>query len=486
MEKGEEVSITSKPPIEGEAVLPESLRLHSTIPTQTAAKISKYTKIQPKNPVSRTGTIAFEILSGDNKFIDPSSAVLLIECSIKDGKGERIPLRDPPAPGAGEGVEGPYAERGKVLPVNGLGYAMFTNVKVHVNGQPVDSGSTLYAYRGDFETRLSYPLSMKEGVLNMLGFDEEEVAFDNVRDEDLKFEGVCVGTAMPDEIVHSALHRRLKRSKQSSTIFLLTPIHSEIFDQPKWLPPHTTLYVTLEQNKPAFTLLSKVERFTDDDFKIEIEKCEMMIRIVEVDSTVSQEIKNMSYTGNSMLYPFRRVKMEHHRIAAYMRDLSLTNILLGESELPRRIFFAFVNHIAANGSLQHDPFNYQDFDIDKVGLRVGGNERPYPCFEVNFSNGNKLLPLWALLDATGFYNSEKDSGLNAQSYKGRNCIFGFDLTSSQTPPGMCFESGSIDSLEIIAQVKTAKDHPIDVILYAEYDAEMEIQPNKKVIIHNNA
>ena len=87
---------SADPPIEGEAVLPESLRLHATIPTQTAAKFSKYHKIQPKNAVTRMGTKAFEISSGDNRFIDPSSAVLLIECSIRDQRGNVIPMLGPP------------------------------------------------------------------------------------------------------------------------------------------------------------------------------------------------------------------------------------------------------------------------------------------------------------------------------------------------------------------------------------------------------
>ena len=83
-------------------MLPKSLQLHATIPTQTAAKFSKYQKIQPKNAVTRTGTIAFEISSGDNRFIDPSSAVLLVDCSIRDQRGNVIPLLGPAPPDGGD------------------------------------------------------------------------------------------------------------------------------------------------------------------------------------------------------------------------------------------------------------------------------------------------------------------------------------------------------------------------------------------------
>ena len=87
-----------------------------------------------------------------------------------------------------------------------------------------------------------------------------------------------------------------------------------------------------------------------------------------MDSMVDKEIENVTFQGNSMLYPLRCVKMEQHRISTNMRDLSVTNILIGETELPRKIFVTFVRHDACNEDLRRDPFNYQHFGIDTIGL----------------------------------------------------------------------------------------------------------------------
>ena len=102
-----------KPPLIGEEVIPESLRLHSTIPTQTAAKMARFQKFQPKNAVSRTGAISFDIFNGDQKYMDVSSAVLHIECQIRDGKSEPIPLHGAVPEGGGDA---PFHPLGKVLP----------------------------------------------------------------------------------------------------------------------------------------------------------------------------------------------------------------------------------------------------------------------------------------------------------------------------------------------------------------------------------
>ena len=52
--------------------------------------------------------------------------------------------------------------------------------------------------------------------------------------------------------------------------------------------------------------------------------------------------------------------------------------------------------------------------------------------------------------------------------------------------GLCFESSESQNMEIEAHIREAKEFPIEMIVYAEYDAELEIQPGGKVVMHSNA
>ena len=206
MEEDEDETMPeADPPLVGEEVIPESLRLHSTIPTQTATKSSRYQKFQPKNAVSRTGVISFEVTTGDKKYLDPNSIVLHIECSIRDSRWDGIPRMT-------AGPPPQFTNLGKVIPVNGMGYTLFNNVKVSVNNVTVDSGSMLYPYRGDFETRLNHTLNVKEGSLELMGFDEEVVAFDELanNNDNFDWENISGGTTEPDAKSHAALLRRYK------------------------------------------------------------------------------------------------------------------------------------------------------------------------------------------------------------------------------------------------------------------------------------
>ena len=41
-------------------------------------------------------------------------------------------------------------------------------------------------------------------------------------------------------------------------------------------------------------------------------------------------------------------------------------------------------------------------------------------------------------------------------------------------------------MEIEAHIRAAKEFPTEMIVYAEYDAELEIQPRGKVVMNSNA
>ena len=60
------------------------------------------------------------------------------------------------------------------------------------------------------------------------------------------------------------------------------------------------------------------------------------------------------------------------------------------------------------------------------------------------------------------------------------------MTTSHAPPGMCFEPAEMQTIEKVAKLREAKDYALEMILYAEDDAELELQLNKNVVMHNNA
>ena len=126
-----------------------------------------------------------------------------------------------------------------------------------------------------------------------------------------------------------------------------------------------------------------------------------------------------------------------------------------------------MRHEAVNGNLALDPFNYRHFGMDRIGLRIVGVEQPFPIMEINFTTGKTMKPLMALLEAAGYMKGEQELRFHRCSYNGRNNIYGFDLTTSHAPPGMCFEPAEMQTIEVVAKLREAKDFALEMIMYAE-------------------
>ena len=222
-------------------VIVDCIDLHSTLPTQTALKGSRFIFHEPKSSIERKGGIHFKIVSSDNEFIDPHNTFIFIECRILSDKGEKLQVVD-----KDENV----VPHGCVIPINGLSYSFFKSIEVKINNKEVSFDGSMYAYRGDLETRLSYSIMAKENMLGICGFDEESTAFEETHQVELTWDDTSQWTAS------GAMKQRFLASKNSKMMYIVGRIHSEIFDQPKLLPPNTVLDIEFERHEPEFLLLS--------------------------------------------------------------------------------------------------------------------------------------------------------------------------------------------------------------------------------------
>ena len=286
--------------------------MHSTLPTQTAIKGGKFQIINVQNAIERKGLIFFRIVSGDNQFIDPFNTYVLITSSIKNPEGGNIPARATDA-------HNPVCN---MLPVNGLGTAWFKKIDVKLNGTTVSFDGNMYSHRADIDNRLSYPDTVRKGHLSMMGFDEEMEAFDKINNADVHWDD-----ADPAEHAYPAILRRHLKGKASKNMYTIARIHSEIFEQPKLLPPNTVL---------------------------------------DID-------------------PVCRVKMMYYSCGANVVDLSNFNLLTMEGNLlPHRIIVVIVREDAVHGNYNRDPFNYQHFNLAEFSLKVGSEQIPLPELKCNW------------------------------------------------------------------------------------------------------
>lgn len=454
--------------MEVEETCPAEMLLHESKPTQSQVIRVENRVALPKQSIENTGDIDFEINSGANELIDPNSIRLYLEVQVMVGAGRRNVSTNNRGGGVRVPVPGSH-----VIPVNQLGTALFKNVEVKWNNELVYTAYNNYAHRCDLEARLCTSQQDKRHILPLAGFYEETNAFEDYTDAELP-NGIAFNVVDEDEIpAHQGdvnFNERWFRTKDSKTWDLITPIYADIFMQDKYLTPNSTLNITLQRNDPKFCLLSRV---ADANFMVKIVKSELHYDIVVAeDSYIKEESFKTFNKDQPRLYPIKRTVVHKYGKGAHTRDLSEPSALM-EKIVPRRIFLALTHEDAYKGSYTHDPFNYRDFNAQHVGITINGSGAKLKSYKMNYPANLFVDPVNGLLKHTSTYDDAV--GINRGNFMDRNVIYSFDPNGlGSTAMTHAFIKEEIGTIGTDITLREDLPHNVSVIIFAEYDAEIQV------------
>ena len=480
-----------------------SIDYYHTLPTEASFEKSEYSIIQPKGTLEDTkSNICFRIVSDERNLIDTYNTYIYTECQIVYGDNKEITAKvkrrveektreiklgadgQPVKVAGGEAFQTvekivvTYPERDNqnddVVIVNGIGSAMFRNIIVKVNETLITQTDNLYAYKADLSNRLFYPIEVKRNSLSISGFyaNENEPIFDDMTREDIK--GKIMNTDRTlDNITYTSFHRRVKRTFRSKPFFILSRIHSEIFEQGKLMPPTTAMDIEFNRSDPKFAVLSK----SGENFHVRINRAVIITRLVTLRESKAQEMALDRAKGFPMLFPMVRTKMHSFTNNIGLNELAEHGIL--QDIVPRRIFIALVDAAAFHGNQQMDPFNYQHFNAQEINVRVGNKNRPLPRVPINWNTGDYEWPLFALLKSIQSLFNVTECGINEENYPKGNAIYGFNLSSVDCAPGSCYVIPEKQNTSVSIKMAENTTTAITVVIMAEYDAELRIWGNGK-------
>ena len=207
-----------------------------------------------------------------------------------------------------------------------------------------------------------------------------------------------------------------------------------------------------------------------------------------MDEEITAEIDSVSISGRSMFYLVSRVKMMYYSCGTNVVDLSNLNLLTMEGNLlPHRIIAVMVREDAVHGNYNRDPFNYQHFNLAEFSLKVGSEQIPLPelkCTMDDDDSNDILRPLFSVLLANHSLLSDEELGINPSNYRNENVFLAWDL--SQMSPGQSFEMTQEKPVSLILKLRRANNFVINVIVYSEYNSEIEMLNNRKVSCYEYA
>ena len=180
-----------------------------------------------------------------------------------------------------------------------------------------------------------------------------------------------------------------------------------------------------------------------------------------------------------MKIPIRRVEVKSFTIGNGIQPKVEDHLFQGQ--LPKRVFIAMVTNAAFNGGYATNPFRFQHFNLSKLDVSCNGHSIHNRPFEPNFEEGLYLKSYLSLYQAVSAFGLNKSFDIAKEDYNGGYCMWGYDLTADQGSEEGQLHPIKTGSLRIELQFAQALATVINVIVFAEFDNQIEINSLREIV-----
>lgn len=405
------------------AAVTEAFEWWNMRPVEPHMEVGKTKECNPKNSLDNQGHVLFSINNNVKNFIYLPSIRLEGDFSVvKADTGLMITDLD------------------DISIINNTADSLFEQVECQINGKEVmDLSASLYPYKAYFENLLSYSQATKDTHLKTVLWQEdyagteETIAASQVK----KFsfassDSVEVKIAKLLDFINEVAISDPKKNGymirqkwiHNGPVHFITPLHVDLFNIGKFLPPGCNLDVSLAQNKSDFILLGEASK--SNVYKIQINNLKMTYRDIKCHEDIIGTQLEMFRTHKMGAVDFNQAT-----VRSYSIDDTRTHydFLLADGPLPKKIFMGFVKHSASSSCINANPFYFQHCNINNLVWKINGENYPPQSHRPDFSNNNNAKyynEYRALNDCIGIGFDNRSNGISPEDFKNGNCIFTYD------------------------------------------------------------
>lgn len=423
--------------------LKSELELFQVPPTQTSLEKSGFRYVRPLLAIDRNGPLQFDLVAGDDEYLDLSSAFLYTVNRILDGDNKALVTDD--------------TEKNLVFPINYFAATAYKSVTVHVNSQQIGASDDYYPYRAYLETLLSYGAECKRHQLRMSMWYADKKKLDAEC-----FEGILTGNAE-----NKGAQARFNVTKNSAHFECVSRVHNELFCQEKLLPNICKVVVKFHRAKPEFSLMSKT---TTNKYTICMDTALLYVRYVKISSAVRLAHQH-ALDRNNFKYSIPKTIVKIFSCAPGRGDLSENNVSMGI--LPKRVIVGLVSTSAFHGRLNLSPLNFRHFNVCEIKLRINGVAAQFESIELDFAKKKHFQGYISLITSVNKMFHDTDMGIDpVEDYANGMTLYGFDLTADEDMGH--FQLLKEGKLSLDIRLSSTVTESVTIVCYLSYDAIMEI------------
>ena len=401
---------------------------------------SEIVELKPINSIS-AGPIWFQIGQSDSKHIIPLNR---IRCDIKlqFTKSDGSNLSD--------------TENEKIGFVNYLGNNLFENINVKLNGVAISDHSRHHNLRSTIQMYFSYN-SEATKITHSIN------RYTNTSRNSTAFADDCPSFAA-------------KKSESINSAFMhlnFIPL-LDIASSNNFLCNTHELFLEFERGKDNWCFITEAAL----DIKINIVDFKLQVQYLFPTPTFEATL-NRQIATHKFFYNFTRNVMRTHQLYTGATNCSWNNIFLGQ--LPRSVYFIFLDKNQISSSQPHDPQIWLSYKISSASVNINGYRHPANSLKYDIANKDTYNGYRWFLDNIGLQTSNDDVGITLDQYYTSRFMIPFDL-SPRADNGCIMHKATTGSLNFTCTFAEATTIPLTVVCYAVFDNTVAVDPKRNVIL----
>lgn len=347
--------------------------------------------------------------------------------------------------------------------VNNIMHSLFKQCTIYMNGKPIAQTDHNYHYRAYIENLLNYGSDAATTHLESVGWIIDE--------------GILDMSAASKADDNKGMDNRAKLFTKSCEVELMGKIHGDMFNHSKLLLNNIDLRIILATENPAFYIMSKNEK---EESYIKILDATMYMNHVTINPNVLLAHEKVLLKSKAV-YPYKRVEVKTFTIPSGSRTLSVDNVIIGQ--LPNLLVFGMVDNSAYSGNLLKNPYNFKHNKISQFNLCVNGTYVPNSPINFDYSGDRPISTRGynTLFKGTGIHFFDKGHQITKKFYDNGCFLLAFDLTTDISYNNeTCTNLLNQGTIRIEGQFSANLTEAITCIVYAEYDAAIEIDRDRNI------
>lgn len=407
--------------------------------SQTGVLEGNYMHYQPVAPLEDSSCVEFNVTPSANEYLDLAHCMLYVKCKIVASNGSDIT----------------EAAKADVGPVNNLLHSMWSQCDVLLNNKLVSQSGHAYHYRAYLSNLLNYGMEAKDGHLTTgLWYEDTAGKHDDKTEANIGFA------------------KRKTLTENSKTLELLGGIHSDIFNQEKYLLNNVHLQLKLYRAKDSFALMSSSNE------KLKLLEARFIVRKVKIAPEVLlAHMKALDVSPCKM--PISRVDLKSYTMTAGVANKTIE---LGSGPIPKRVVLGMVSNKRFNGDHSLSPFKFEDFKINFLVAYVDSQQVPSQPLTPDFAKGLYLESYYTLFTGTGIHFGDTGNAISRLDYPGGYTLWAFDFTPCLTASQDGWDLQKQATIRLDLRFAASLPEAVNLIVLSEFDSLIQIDKQRNVIV----